>query len=97
MALPTLPTLIVSLLILVPTLYWFLGPFIIKKFCLALGWFLRRKTEGRRLQLLQIMNDQEAAYEAKNKGKATEKSSTSAGNTPKNDWDGIVGFFHPFW
>jgi len=75
----------------------------------ALGWHLRRKTAGRRAQLLELMNQEEKEYQG-NKRARTDGSdddwetvdslaAPSIGNGEKapREWDGIVGFFHPFW
>ncbi len=102
---------IVSLLAFVP-LFWFaLGPLLWRGVGTALGWVLRRKTDGRRAQILQVMNDDEEAYQANNKDKKESGSeddeweavsahalgTAQNGDKGEKDWEGIVGFFHPFW
>ena len=66
----------------------------------SLGWYLRKKTEGRRSLLISLMNEEASKSQEKN----LETKSTSSGewqNVQKQDvdpdWAGIVGFFHPFW
>lgn len=77
----------------------------------ALGWYLRRKTDGRRALIVRLAEEQEREYQEKGPGKSSRRSSlddewesieASTAGTSKNgekgdrDWDGIVGFFHPF-
>lgn len=77
-----------------------------------LGTYLRRKTDGRRAQLLDVMADDEKKYihegpkeDTAEKGKKDmwEKIEASLmDKLPQDDkadkeWSGIVGFFHPFW
>lgn len=103
----------VSLLALVPLAWLVFVPAIWRMLGLILGWYLRRKTEGRRAQLRELMDADEKTYEEA--AKTTKMGSDDdddddwenvdayAPGTAKNggsvekDWDGIVGFFHPFW
>lgn len=77
----------------------------------TLGWYLRRKTEGRRAVLIQVTEEQEREFRESGSSKNGAGSSlddewddiaASTAGTLKNgqkadkDWDGIVGFFHPF-
>ncbi|KAK2066445.1 hypothetical protein P8C59_000268 [Phyllachora maydis] len=102
----------VSLLALVPLAWLVFVPAIWRMLGLILGWYLRRKTEGRRAQLRELMDADEKTYEEA--AKTTKMGSDDdddddwenvdayAPGTAKNggsvekDWDGIVGFFHPF-
>ena len=91
-----------------PLLYFFIVPWFWRAIGSALGWYLKRKTEGRRAQLLEIMNEDERRFAES--GQERKKSVTdeewesietpagSADNGGKaaQEWDGIVGFFHPF-
>jgi len=85
-------------------------PWLWRSFGRLLGVYLWRKTEGRRASILEIMEEDQKQYEAENKNKKQNSSDDewenvegyavgSAGNGEKGqkDWDGIVGFFHPFW
>ncbi|KAM0246600.1 hypothetical protein ACHAQJ_010161 [Trichoderma viride] len=65
----------------------------------AVGWLLRRKTDGRRIHLINLMNEEHRKY--------LEKRQDSDSTTPdrldangklqvSQDWEGVVGFFHPF-
>jgi len=79
----------------------------------CVGWYLRKKTEGRRALIIRATQDGEAALREKGKEKLTDRTPNatdddwekvdgatvgSTGNGEKGDkeWDGIVGFFHPF-
>ncbi|KAI0198804.1 glycosyltransferase family 4 protein [Astrocystis sublimbata] len=59
------------------------------------GWYLRRKTDGRRALIIQaILDARQKALLAKSdaKGRPSEKEPYGE----PEEWDGIVGFFHPF-
>lgn len=76
----------------------------------TLGWYLRRKTDGRRALIVRVTEEQECEFRASTAAKPTggssddewEKIDSSTAGTSRNggkadrDWDGIVGFFHPF-
>lgn len=75
------------------------------------GVYLRRKTEGRRQHLVQLMNEDEKSWRLRTSSSSKDTSSDddwenveshsagSSGNGEKGskDFSGIVGFFHPFW
>lgn len=74
----------------------------------VLGWSLRRKTNSRRQLILRRVAAEEAAYIAKaRKGNpedddwervetyASGPAETKAQSTQQ--WEGVIGFFHPFW
>jgi alpha-1,2-mannosyltransferase len=95
-----------------PILLVFVGPQILRIFGSFLGWTLRKKTEGRRALLVGLMDEDNKRF-AKSGAKSNRSSDdwekvqgTSIGGAneaapapaaTRNDWDGIVGFFHPFW
>lgn len=72
------------------------------------GWYLRRKAEGRRALIVHSTEEAESSFrdEKKKSGQPTDDTWEnidsaavgSSGNGEKGDreWDGIVGFFHPF-
>ncbi|KAI0904268.1 glycosyltransferase family 4 protein [Ustulina deusta] len=88
------------------------------------GWYLRKKTDGRRALIIRATEDGEAILRDKNKpDSVTAPGASSGGDKGKEDkadkadkedeedekggdqedkeknnreWDGIVGFFHPF-
>lgn len=97
-----------------PFLAVFVGPVIVRAAAPAVGWTLKKKTEGRRAQLLALMSEDEGKHvedSEKNpklegtlgvKGKAAFEASglgimDGLREGIRKDWDGIVGFFHPFW
>lgn len=111
MDLKSLGVLAVSAVALTPFAWLFLFPFVWKALGSLLGWYLRRKTEGRRSRLLEVMDAELNAYREKkrqhdrasdNDDDDWEKLDSFAEGSSKNgdkadkDWDGIVGFFHPF-
>lgn len=73
------------------------------------GWYLRRRAHARREIILARTKIEEHDYQSKlrhspksddGEWEKLEKSiSGSATNREKleEDWEGIVGFFHPFW
>lgn len=76
----------------------------------TLGWYLRKSTEGRRALIIRTTTENEAKFR-ESKTTEEDGSSISSDNeswenidgsmvgTSNNgdrDWDGIVGFFHPF-
>jgi alpha-1,2-mannosyltransferase len=97
-----------TLLGVVPLVALFLAPKVITATGRTVGWYLRRKTEGRRAQILERVDGDEKALEAdkssrRNSDEEWENIESFAAGTAKNgekadrEWDGIVGFFHPFW
>ncbi|CAJ2512130.1 Uu.00g077550.m01.CDS01 [Anthostomella pinea] len=72
------------------------------------GWYLRKKTEGRRALIVRATEESERTFRKqrspRNDGSDDDweniDSSTAAtsnnGEKGGEDWDGIVGFFHPF-
>lgn len=95
-------------IIAMPLLHFFLLPWIWRAMGSMLGWYLKRKTEGRRAQLLEIMNEDDRRFAERAQGvkkgasdEDWERVETSAGSADnggkgEKEWDGIVGFFHPF-
>lgn len=97
-----------------PFLAVFVGPVVVRAVAPAVGWTLKKKTDGRRAQLLALMSEDEGKHAEDNekspklegtlgaKRKAAFEAS-GLGITDgsqkgiRTDWDGIVGFFHPFW
>ncbi|CAI6097104.1 unnamed protein product [Clonostachys chloroleuca] len=83
-----------------PFLIAFVGPKLARLLGAGLGWILKKKTEGRRALLLSLMNDSDAklAEQTKDQDVAKEKGTgaSKGASERQNEWDGIVGFFHPF-
>ena len=74
----------------------------------AIGWHLQRKTHTRRrLILKRVEAEQQASWPAKERASPKSddedwekvESAVGVGNSLQNDedWQGIIGFFHPFW
>lgn len=75
------------------------------------SWGIRKKTEGRKQQLIQLMTEEEEKSGDDKRSSSSEeweKIQATEEETPKKkggkitkewnrSWDGIVGFFHPFW
>lgn len=97
-----------------PFIAVFVGPSLVRTVAPAVGWTLKKKTEGRRAQLLTLMSEDEGKH-AEDRKKNLDLEGTLGGKrkaaveasslgitdgsqrATRKDWDGIVGFFHPFW
>ncbi len=102
------PVLVVSVLAFLPLLTVLLGPRIVAAASRAVGWYLRRRTAGRRAQILERVGGEEKApaedqSARRDSDEEWENVESYAAGTAKNgekadkEWDGLVGFFHPFW
>ena len=96
-----------------PFLLVFGLPKLVRLVALALGWTLRKKTEGRRSLLLSLMTEESQKFEKRRSadlskvgpdGKDQKKPEVSNAGALNNveikgdgEWGGVVGFFHPFW
>ncbi|KAI0505304.1 glycosyltransferase family 4 protein [Xylaria bambusicola] len=81
---------------------WHLVPVIFRAFIGTIGscagWYLRKKTDGRRALIIRATEDGEASFREKNEANGAVgggKADGEEGNTDR-EWTGIVGFFHPF-
>jgi alpha-1,2-mannosyltransferase len=102
-------TIILALLLsIVPIFSVILVPKIIIAAGRIVGWYLRRKTAGRRAQILERVESEEKLFAVdegsrRDSDEDWENVESYAAGTAKNgekadkEWDGIVGFFHPFW
>jgi len=99
----TLAFIIVPALAMAPLLTLIVVPWVVSKVCRVMGWYLRRKTEGRRAHLVELMEDDDAKYGDGEDQDGWESidaqglGSAKNGGKAEREWDGIVGFFHPFW
>jgi alpha-1,2-mannosyltransferase len=103
-----LPILCLSPLVpilIFPLLWRVLGSF--------LGWYLRKKTDGRRCHILELVEADEKAYQEESRKRSGNDGGENGGlekvdastlgavrdgaQGDDDSWDGIVGFFHPFW
>ena len=98
---PSLNTLLMASL---PLVFLWSLPVLIQLLGSSLGWTLRKKTDGRRAHLKALMNEDDKKYRLRNAGRESNlgeewrniKALAEQKDTQK-DWDGIIGFFHPFW
>ncbi|KAK3989575.1 hypothetical protein QBC44DRAFT_81865 [Cladorrhinum sp. PSN332] len=74
---------VVPVACLTPLAILIFAPLLRRALGALLGWYLRKKTDGRRLHILELIE-------------ADEKKFGAASEQKGGDWDGIVGFFHPF-
>ncbi|KAK0747480.1 hypothetical protein B0T21DRAFT_397832 [Apiosordaria backusii] len=103
---------VVPALCLIPILA-LAGPLLCRAVGALLGWYLRKKTDGRLSHILELTEADEKKFREQQQGRRSsdgssgkdeewEKVDTYTVGTSKNgdkgeeDWDGIVGFFHPF-
>ncbi|KAK3315380.1 GDP-Man:Man(3)GlcNAc(2)-PP-Dol alpha-1,2-mannosyltransferase [Apodospora peruviana] len=102
----------VPMLAVLPLASIFLLPILWRAVGSSLGWYLRRKTDGRRSQIVELMDTDERIYREKSEERRRDSSGSDddgwenvdaySPGTAKNgekgeeEWDGIVGFFHPF-
>ncbi|KAH6848279.1 glycosyltransferase family 4 protein [Chaetomium sp. MPI-CAGE-AT-0009] len=106
---------ILQILFLIP-LVGFFYPLIWRTTGSLLGWYLRKKTDGRRCHILELVEADEKEYRESRSNSSSRNSGETGEDgewenvdpytigTSKNgdkgdrdeDWDGIVGFFHPF-
>jgi alpha-1,2-mannosyltransferase len=71
------------------------------------GSYLRKKTAGRKAQILGLTEKDQAEWEEEGKDRrdsddwenvdAYAVGTANNGEKGEEEWDGIVGFFHPFW
>lgn len=82
------------------------GKWLIRSAGTSFGWYLRRKTAARRQAILSQVRSEERSYQSREKksdgvewGKLGSHAVGSAlnGGQADNEWEGILGFFHPFW
>src|SRR5438128_465698 len=87
------------------------APFVVGIAGRAVGWYLQWRGAPRRAQILErVRLDEEMAADAGGSSKKAEfedldwekveahQTQMSKNGKPEGkDWEGIVGFFHPFW
>jgi hypothetical protein len=92
----------------VPWLLVVLAPIGIRAAGRLLGWYLLRKTDGRRHQILERVEDEQKALDTHSnisggsddewqKVESCAVGTATNGEEANKEWDGIVGFLHPFW
>ena len=99
---------VTSLVAFAPLLLVFVAPKVVRVLGRFMGWTLKKKTEGRRSLLLSLMSEENKKFERKQSISGGESpkiggSGVDAVSSPDGsikvdkEWDGVVGFFHPFW
>lgn len=97
-------TILATLLASSPLVLVFVVPAVLRTISLALGWTLRKRTDGRRAHLVALMNEQDSKFRRQSKelgSRGQDAQDTGVGalddaQEADQQWDGIVGFFHPF-
>lgn len=90
-----------------PMLLFLLGPKLAFYIGNMIGYYLKKKTGGRKAQILEMVEADQKEFLEKKKDRRDsdewENVEAYATGTAKNgetgdaEWDGFVGFFHPFW
>ncbi|KAL7787757.1 glycosyltransferase family 4 protein [Trichoderma ceciliae] len=65
----------------------------------GVGWLLRKKTDGRRIHLVNLMNEEHKRYLQQHQDSdstTTDRLDGRGALRGTQDWEGVVGFFHPF-
>ena len=101
-------TLLAAFLLLPPLLVKI--PLLLTPTMPLIGWSLRRRTSKRRELIVSRVKTEEEASQADWRGPAETEDedweqieSHAAGTAPNGEllreaeWEGIIGFFHPFW
>lgn len=95
--------IVVPFLCLAPLATLVLFPLVCRATSSFLAWYLRKKTDGRRCHIVELVEADEKKYREDKDDGGWERVGACATRIAKNgdktddDWDGIVGFFHPFW
>ena len=91
-------------LLIVP--FFFLGKWLLRN---LLAWYLRRKAAARRTLALAHVKIEEGQFQLaeRHSPKSDEgewekvegyaSGSAANGGQAEDEWEGVVGFFHPFW
>ena len=98
--------LITSTVVIISLSYICLTVF--QKACVWVGWYLRQKTSQRRELLLdEAHKSVDTNLNDDGSGGAKELHNETSENKNRifeslelhlhRDWDGVIGFFHPFW
>jgi alpha-1,2-mannosyltransferase len=106
MSSPTITIIIVSILGFLPLAVILFGPKLVFWVGGWLGYYLRKKTAGRKIQILELVERDEEVWlrEREKEGRrnsdeweSVEGYVTGSVRDGEREFDGIVGFFHPFW
>lgn len=96
--------------LIVTSLFLIVSAFLYKNLLqIIVGWSLRRRTRARRDILLARVKFEQSQYQLSaqqstrsddGEWEKVEKHAAGSapnGKDPGDDWEGIIGFFHPFW
>jgi alpha-1,2-mannosyltransferase len=99
--------ILAAIIACLPLTTFLLGPKLLFYVGGTLGYYLKKKTTGRRAQILEMVEADEKAFLAKGRDRRDsdewENVESYATGSARNgeagdaEWDGFVGFFHPFW
>lgn len=82
------------------------GKWLVRSTGTTFGWYLRRRTAARRQAILSQVRSEERDYQSEHKKSGDgdwEKLESHAvasapnGGPADDEWEGMIGFFHPFW
>lgn len=99
---------VTTLLALLACLFAFpsLAGFVVRLAFRWIGFFVQRKSKGKREALRSRVQSEAASFSSRQTAAEDEdwekvegynSESSSGKGTPQSDWEGVVGFFHPFW
>ncbi|KAM7208503.1 GDP-Man:Man(3)GlcNAc(2)-PP-Dol alpha-1,2-mannosyltransferase [Naviculisporaceae sp. PSN 640] len=109
--------IVVPIVAATPLASIFLVPLVWRTIGSILGWYVCRKTEGRRAQIVELMEGDVRRHSERTRQPSSTTTSNSSsgeesdgwenvdatgvgtasnGEKGEEEWDGIVGFFHPF-
>ncbi|TDZ31162.1 GDP-Man:Man(3)GlcNAc(2)-PP-Dol alpha-1,2-mannosyltransferase [Colletotrichum spinosum] len=100
----TLAYVVIPIIAFIPLATYVMLPLLKRGIGAVLGWYLRKKTEGRRAQLLELMAAEQQSFRqsastktsGNKSGMLAHASGSSVRDERDKNWTGIVGFFHPF-
>lgn len=83
-----------------------LAGFVVRLIFRGIGYFIQRRSRGAREALRSRVRTEEASFRARQTRTEDEdwekvegygSESDSVKGSFESDWEGVVGFFHPFW
>lgn len=105
---PKMTALLILFVASIPLTIMLLGPKLLFKVGGIFGYYLKKKTAGRKTQILEVVEADEKEFLAQGGDREEDNGEwetveahtvgiSKNGEKGEKDWDGIVGFFHPFW
>ena len=101
------PRILISVLIICASIL--LGKWLVNRAGRAAGWYLKRYALARKKAIIRrVKIEEEAAQKFNRRSQKSEDdewekiesygtASAINGGQADDDWEGIIGFFHPFW